>query len=246
MAIIQGKILAGFNKDFQTMMFLRITDLIAARGWLRRLLPYVATTAKDEAFREGLSARATRVLNDPDSSEGAPSNWVFGGPGREADIVVIAASHDRADLDHEVARVENTIYDSLGTGASAVGPAWAKDGSFLVIRRLRQNVPLFRRFLASAAENANTSPELLGAKLVGRWARGAPVMRAPEQDNARLAFDDCANNHFEFQAGSQPIHAVSGVEACVTESPFCTDTAQPPSTGDRCPFAAHIRKTVSA
>ena len=42
---IQGNILAGFNKDYQTLVLLRITDPVAARAWLKRLVPYVATTA---------------------------------------------------------------------------------------------------------------------------------------------------------------------------------------------------------
>jgi Dyp-type peroxidase family len=415
---IQGNILAGFNKDYQTLLFVRITNATAARTWLGRLLPYIATTSevlafnrlfkeirrrrnvesrtvqatwvnvalsfnglraiekagqdlakdagrfrafqsapkdafsvdlfKDEAFREGLTSRAVGKLNDPSSGEGEPSNWVFGGPGNEADMVVIVASDDRDDLDDEVARVENTIYsgrtvegsaasgvtiiykqrgatlpapltghehfgfldgvsqpgirgrvsadphdvltlrqnpddedqgkpgqdllwpgefvfgypgqiedskvdltapgpDSLGKGKDAVGPVWARDGSYLVVRRLRQDVPLFHKFLEDTAKQIGTTADLLGAKLVGRWKSGAPVMRAPSADNTKLAFDDCANNHFEFHEESDLINPPAALQACQTESPLCTDNIHPKSpgdkTGDVCPFAAHIRKT---
>src|SRR5262245_56538923 len=47
---IQGNILAGFNKDFQTLLFLRIIDPKEFREWLKELVPFVATTAEVLAF----------------------------------------------------------------------------------------------------------------------------------------------------------------------------------------------------
>src|SRR5262245_26909525 len=47
---IQGNILAGFNKDFQTLLFLRIIDPREFREWLKELVPFVATTAEVLAF----------------------------------------------------------------------------------------------------------------------------------------------------------------------------------------------------
>jgi deferrochelatase/peroxidase EfeB len=53
-------------------------------------------------------------------------------------------------------------------------PAWAKDGSFLAFRKLKQYVPEF-----NAAMKANVlsvqgadNEELLAARLVGRWKDG--------------------------------------------------------------------------
>ena len=129
------------------------------------------------------------------------------------------------------------------------GPAWAKNGSFLVFRRLRQDVFEFHRFLnQKAAENGIPNPNLLGAKLVGRWRSGAPVMRTstpggqPEVDIPGLGDDDCANNDFEFQGDSPPITTGN------IQSPFdCLDETFPTSPGDKegaiCPFSAHIRKS---
>jgi Dyp-type peroxidase family len=58
-------------------------------------------------------------------------------------------------------------------------PEWTKDGSFLVFRRLRQDVGGFRRSLADQSGSAGQSPEQLGAKLVGRWPSGAPLEHTP-------------------------------------------------------------------
>ncbi len=57
-------------------------------------------------------------------------------------------------------------------------PAWTKDGSFLVFRRLQQNVKGFRETVSEGA-GVGLSSDLVGAKLVGRWPSGAPLERVP-------------------------------------------------------------------
>ncbi|MGO7133447.1 Dyp-type peroxidase [Rhizobium leguminosarum] len=120
--------------------------------------------------------------------------------------------------------------------APPIGPLWAKNGSFLVYRRLNQDVPAFNRFLrdmatklaADCPEFAALNAEQLGALLVGRWQSGAPVLRSPNGDNPDLAATIGANNAFDFSsqgAGSDGFPpAVSDPE------------------GEICPAASHIRK----
>ena len=89
------------------------------------------------------------------------------------------------------------------TGEPLTGPAWALNGSFQVLRRLRQDVPGWWAQVTTHAEVPQT-PELalsedrLAAKLVGRWRSGTPLAKAPERDNrsARRAEDD---NDFDFE-----------------------------------------------
>ena len=64
---------------------------------------------------------------------------------------------------------------------SRSGPAWTADGSYLVFRRLRQDVAGFRRFVAGAATDQGVSTERLGAKLVGRYPSGAPLERTEDE-----------------------------------------------------------------
>src|SRR5882672_4241884 len=47
---IQGNILAGFNKDFQTLVFLRFSDLVQARRWLQQIAPEIANTDEVDTF----------------------------------------------------------------------------------------------------------------------------------------------------------------------------------------------------
>lgn len=102
-------------------------------------------------------------------------------------------------------------------GPIAAPPApWARNGSYMVFRRLEQRVPEFRRFVMAAAARLGIDAELLAARMVGRWRSGAPLERAALADNARLAADQQRNNDFSY-AGDPWQRA--------------------------CPYAAHIRKT---
>ena len=295
----------------------------------------------DEAFKDGLAARSLAdLLGDPigdADAPGNPANWVIGGPGDEADVVVIVAADDPDDLADETARItgslmgatlifqqdgatlpdplrgheqfgfldgvsqpgvrgrvsndphdvltprqnpnnrdqgkpgqdvlwpgtfvfgypsqqanpdgENLRLEDPGPLSSAGdGLDWTINGSFLVIRRLRQNVFALHSFLNETATDLGipdppmgVAADFVGSRLVGRWRSGAPVMRTPDQDDPDLALDDCANNNFEFQADTPPIPPTG------SPSPFdCRDDQFPHShkdpTGVRCPLTGHIRK----
>ena len=120
------------------------------------------------------------------------------------------------------------------------GPAWANNGSFLVFRRLNQDVFGFHTFLKSQAKlNGFKDGDELGAHLVGRWRSGAPVLRTPHKDLIDLGRDDCANNNFEFQVSTPPITKQVTPADCLDHK-FPTSPGD--KTGARCPFAGHIRK----
>ncbi len=58
-------------------------------------------------------------------------------------------------------------------------PEWTLNGSYLVFRRLQQDVKGFQDFLtAEAAKPENKSVDLFAAKLVGRYRSGAPLAGA--------------------------------------------------------------------
>jgi Dyp-type peroxidase family len=391
---IQGNILSGFNKDFQTLIFLHIDRPREFKPWLASQIDFIATTAEvlafnrlfkeirtrreqesnavkatwiniafsyeglkalvgpdevdkftDQAFRAGLTARSD-LLGDPldaDDLEGSPKNWIVGGPHNlPAHVILIIASDDREDMLAEVERIEESLRTfrhregrRASSGAHVVfkeeganlpppisghehfgfldgvsqpgirgrisryphdvltlrqnpkdrnqgkpgqdllwpgefvfgypgqdpdkaveepgdvmvaGPDWARNGSFLVFRRLRQDVFALHKFLKTVAEHFDVpNPEfssgarMIGSSLVGRWTSGAPVERVPDDDNLVLANDDCANNHFEYQTALETIAEMD------RESPFdCRDDQYPPPAADpkghRLPFTGHIRK----
>lgn len=85
-----------------------------------------------------------------------------------------------------------------------------RNGSYLVFRKLEQNVVEFRRFLVKNAEKDN--PELLGAKMVGRWPSGTPLVISPSRDTQT----NPPPNDFDY----------------TTTDPY----------GFACPLGAHIRR----
>ena len=95
--------------------------------------------------------------------------------------------------------------DQLNSAAAASNfPKWAHRGSYLVVRRLRQDVPAFYRFAAQGAARVGLPQAKFAAMLVGRWPSGAPILRVPAADNPALGDDDFANNHFIFDDDARP------------------------------------------
>lgn len=88
--------------------------------------------------------------------------------------------------------------NELGVIATGPGPdtLW-RNGTFIALRKIRQNVAAFRQFLRN---NATTpaGEELVAAKMMGRWRSGAPLALAPDVDNPGLAADPHRNNDFAY------------------------------------------------
>ncbi|HVY47987.1 MAG TPA: Dyp-type peroxidase, partial [Minicystis sp.] len=66
------------------------------------------------------------------------------------------------------------------------------DGTYLVYRKLEEDVGRFRAFLKQATleqlgKDDVGAEEWLAARIVGRWKSGAPVALAPERDDPKLA-----------------------------------------------------------
>jgi Dyp-type peroxidase family len=77
-----------------------------------------------------------------------------------------------------------------------------RNGSYVVLRKLQQDVAAFRRYLAEQASSA-AEEEWLAAKMMGRWRSGAPLALCPESDDPKLGADPQRNNDFLY-ADSDP------------------------------------------
>ncbi|OAI41194.1 hypothetical protein AYO38_04380 [bacterium SCGC AG-212-C10] len=99
--------------------------------------------------------------------------------------------------------------DTEGSGKRDVG----RNGSYLVLRQLEQNVPGFWRTLEQRAAHADGSPDAeqrtaIAAKMVGRWPGGAPLALSPERDDPALAnSNDFAYHHADAAGMACPIGA---------------------------------------
>jgi Dyp-type peroxidase family len=73
-----------------------------------------------------------------------------------------------------------------------------RNGTYVVFRKLHQDVAAFRRYLRANAKDA-ADEELLAAKFVGRWRSGAPLSLSPDRDDPALGADAARNNDFLYQ-----------------------------------------------
>ncbi len=105
----------------------------------------------------------------------------------------------------------------------------ARNGTYMVYRKLHENVASFDTFLEREAAKAypfEGGKELLAAKFVGRWRdNGAPLVSALDPA-AKQAFD-------------QRFAAASAQEQDKMLSDFTYDQDM---SGARCPFSGHIRR----
>lgn len=126
----------------------------------------------------------------------------------------------------------------LAAEATTKFPRWARRGSYLVCRRLRQDFEAFWEFAESVAGRMGVPPVNIATMMVGRWPSGAPLMRSPAADNRDLAGDEFANNHFLFDDETHPSR--------IKDIPGYDGDNHAQAMGDFfgliCPHAAHIRK----
>ncbi len=128
------------------------------------------------------------------------------------------------------------LYSSV---AAAVNfPKWALHGSYLVCRRLRQDVKAFWEFAASAAAELGLPTDRLASMLVGRWPSGAPVTRTPAADSPSLGADDLSSNHFLFDDDTRPSNLIP-ISGYPGDS---FPQGQKDMLGLVCPHFAHVRK----
>src|SRR5262249_2837889 len=72
-----------------------------------------------------------------------------------------------------------------------------RNGTYVVFRKLYQDVAEFRRYLRSNAATPEQE-EWLAAKFVGRWRSGAPLALSPGKDDPALGADSARNNDFMY------------------------------------------------
>ncbi|KAK7681872.1 hypothetical protein QCA50_015221 [Cerrena zonata] len=129
----------------------------------------------------------------------------------------------------------DSVFDSTDPKV-AKRPAWTKDGSLMVFRKLEQDVKGFEDYCKQNSDRwkgfwppgtvgkdltPQEGADLWGARMIGRWKSGCPVALSPYRDSTSIADDPDKVNNFDYTVENQ--------------------------TGPsdiRCPFVAHTRKTA--
>lgn len=88
--------------------------------------------------------------------------------------------------------------DEDGVIPPAPGEPLHRNGSFMVVRKLHQDVALFRRAMREAAGGDEQRAELYAAKVIGRWRDGTPLALSPDRPNEALANDPMRFNDFRY------------------------------------------------
>lgn len=91
----------------------------------------------------------------------------------------------------------------------------ASNGTFMVYRKLHQNLATFRAYLDKQASVYAGGKEKLAAKFIGRWRDGTPLELSPDHPDAAIAQDPNRSTNFTYGADAD---------------------------GSRCPMGAHIRR----
>lgn len=97
------------------------------------------------------------------------------------------------------------------------------NGTFMVYRPMSQDVETFDRYVDDEAERLSFLPELIRAKIVGRWRDGTPLTLSPERPNALIADNRRRANDFLY--GEDRIGSESDAD------------------GYACPLGAHVRRS---
>lgn len=140
--------------------------------------------------------------------------------------------------------------DPINAGLAANGGhGWMDNGSYLVFRRLRQDVAELRRFTVSQAQALGIPAERLAALLVGRWPKGTSVLRNPAGDDPDPTGDSFTVNHFDFARDvepadvcSDPLVQLESLAAAPEPELRTVEGAPGDLFGQVCPRFAHIRK----
>jgi Dyp-type peroxidase family len=113
---------------------------------------------------------------------------------------------------------EDTLVDPQKRLPSAPADPLGRSGTYMVYRKLRQDVALFRRVLRDAATRFGSGDEeLLAAKVVGRWRNGTPLVKSPDRPDPGFSATAPGSNAFRY---------------------LDVDVG-----GRRCPLGAHIRRS---
>ena len=91
----------------------------------------------------------------------------------------------------------------------------AANGTFMVYRKLHQNLATFRAYLDEQAALYGGGREKLAAKFIGRWRDGTPLELSPDKPDFPLTHDPKRSTNFTYGADPE---------------------------GTRCPLGAHIRR----
>lgn len=151
-------------------------------------------------FRDGISQPFVDMnLGDPPLGGGTPSRNRTWTPVAHGEIYL-------SEKDEDGNKHHLPAHESLRDGST-----------FLVFRKLEQDVTAFRAYLASQRPGDRAAQDKLAAQFVGRWPNGTPLIVAPDA----------------------PVDLGRDPDGLLNDFRYAADDPQ----GSRCPLGSHIRRS---
>lgn len=119
---------------------------------------------------------------------------------------------------------------------------WMLNGSYLVYRRLNQDVTRFQEAVEAlqadlVAKGEDVDKDWISARLVGRWKDGSPVILTPDAPNPEIGDDSARNNNFQYQFKEEEVRVVLSDGSIRLIPPTRSDPR-----GKIVPQSSHIRQ----
>jgi len=122
-------------------------------------------------------------------------------------------------------------------------PLLGRNGTYMVFRKLHQNVGSFEKYIKEMAGHLGVDEEFLKAKFVGRWPNGAPLATFPTKESAddfgkryKAAQDQMQSARTEHEKRTA-LAKYAAVRTELVAFDYDHDLA-----GARCPIGAHTRR----
>jgi Dyp-type peroxidase family len=178
-----------------------------------------ALFVQDNAFRE-VWHRDGMALMEIEDGKPVPTHKVHFGYTDGISVTTVQGGPERYPPDHQQP-CESWLFVLQEDAENYIVPepkALGLNGSFAVFKMIETDVVAFENFLQSNKEKID--PELLAAKMCGRWRNGVPLALSPDTDSPEGGIPLNQRNNFEY------------VNADGSGDP----------RGLRCPVGAHIRR----
>lgn len=117
------------------------------------------------------------------------------------------------------------------------------NGSYLVYRKLHENVGSFNQYIEKQGENLADGAEEAAAKFSGRWKNGAPITTFPTKDEADQFIEEVAAAKEKLDKADNKIERTfAKFEYLKLISKYVGFNYGDDLAGSRCPIGAHARR----
>ena len=236
---------ANLEKHYRDILAVADAVKIDGQDSVELLTGHISSAGNHEPYQRGVAM--------PDGKEhfgysDGISSTFFKGSGDDPDRVIGGGKPNGKDPSNMDG------WDPIETGEFLLGykdeaheypkaagpPLFSRNGTFMVYRKLHQNVASFNNYLNKMGKMYPDGKEAFAAKIAGRWRNGAPIVNFPTEDEAnrfKQNLDVLAVKVHRDQASKEEIAEYRKLKIKLRNFDYTDD-----NEGAQCPFGAHLRR----